>query len=216
MKKYLAELVGTFVLMFVGIGTAAISGDKAGIVGISLAFGFTLLAMAYAIGPISGAHVNPAVSIGMAVAGRLPWSDVPGYVVGQVIGGIAAAGALLLIVPGGIAATANTIQGDYTVSAGFITEAVATFVLVLTVVGATSRIAPAGLAGIPIGLALAVANFVAIPVTNASINPARSIGPALYSGGGSDAVSQLWIFIVAPIVGGIIAALVYMAIRDKE
>ncbi|HYK54534.1 MAG TPA: aquaporin, partial [Candidatus Eremiobacteraceae bacterium] len=115
MKKYLAELVGTFVLMFVGIGTAAISGDKAGIVGISLAFGFTLLAMAYAIGPISGAHVNPAVTIGMAVAGRLPWADVPGYVIGQVIGGIAAAGALLLIVPGGIAATANTIQGDYTI-----------------------------------------------------------------------------------------------------
>ena len=215
MKKYLAELVGTFVLVFCGVGAAAISGDKIGIVGISLTFGLTLLAMAYAIGPISGCHINPAVTIGLAVAGRTSWADVPGYVIAQVVGGIAGAGALLLIVPGGIAATANSIQGDYTVLAGFLTEALLTMVLVLTVIGATSKSAPAGLAGIPIGLALAVTNFVAIPVTNASINPARSVGPALYSGGG-DAVSQLWLFIVAPIVGGIVAALIYMAIRDKE
>jgi len=216
MKKYLAELVGTFVLVFCGVGAAAISGDKIGIVGISLVFGLTLLAMAYAIGPISGCHINPAVTIGLAVAGRMSWAEVPGYVIAQVIGGIAGAGALLPIVPGGIAATANSIQGDYTIFAGFLTEALLTMVLVLTVIGATSKNAPAGLAGIPIGLALAVTNFVAIPVTNASINPARSIGPALYSGGGSDAVSQLWLFIVAPIVGGIVAAIVYMVIRDKE
>lgn len=215
MKKYLAELVGTFVLVFCGVGAAAISGDKIGIVGISLTFGLTLLAMAYAIGPISGCHINPAVTIGLATAGRMRWADVPGYVIAQVIGGIAGAGALLPIVSGGIAATANSIQGDYTILGGFLTEALLTMVLVLTVIGATSKNAPAGLAGIPIGLALAVTNFVAIPVTNASINPARSIGPALYSGGG-DPVSQLWLFIVAPIVGGIVAALVYMAIRDKE
>lgn len=215
MKKYLAELVGTFVLVFCGVGAAAISGDKIGIVGISLTFGLTLLAMAYAIGPISGCHINPAVTIGLATAGRMRWADVPGYVIAQVIGGIAGAGALLPIVSGGIAATANSIQGDYTILGGFLTEALLTMVLVLTVIGATSKNAPAGLAGIPIGLALAVTNFVAIPVTNASINPARSVGPALYSGGG-DPVSQLWLFIVAPIVGGIVAALVYMAIRDKE
>jgi len=215
MKKYLAELVGTFVLVFCGVGAAAISGDKIGIVGISLTFGLTLVAMAYAIGPISGCHINPAVTIGLAVAGRMSWADVPGYIIAQVVGGIAGAGALLPIVSGGIAATANSIQGDYTVLGAFLTEALLTMVLVLTVIGATSKNAPAGLAGIPIGLALAVTNFVAIPVTNASINPARSIGPALYSGGG-DPVSQLWLFIVAPIVGGIVAALIYMAIRDKE
>ena len=207
MKKYLAELVGTFVLVFCGVGAAAISGDKIGIVGISLTFGLTLVAMAYAIGPISGCHINPAVTIGLAVAGRMSWAEVPGYVIAQVVGGIAGAGALLPIVSGGIAATANSIQGDYTVLGGFLTESLLTMVLVLTVIGATSKNAPAGLAGIPIGLALAV--------TNASINPARSIGPALYSGGG-DAVSQLWLFIVAPIVGGIVAAIVYMVIRDKE
>jgi len=215
MKKYLAELVGTFVLVFCGVGAAAISGDKIGIVGISLTFGLTLVAMAYAIGPISGCHINPAVTIGLAVAGRMRWADVPGYVIAQVVGGIAGAGALLPIVSGGIASTANSIQGDYTVLGGFLTEALLTMVLVLTVIGSTSKSAPAGLAGIPIGLALAVTNFVAIPVTNASINPARSIGPALYSGGG-DPVNQLWLFIVAPIVGGIVAALVYMVIRDKE
>jgi len=215
MKKYLAELVGTFVLVLCGVGAAAISGDKIGIVGISLTFGLTLVAMAYAIGPISGCHINPAVTIGLAVAGRMRWADVPGYVIAQVVGGIAGAGALLPIVSGGIAATANSIQGDYTVLGAFLTEASLTMVLVLTVIGSTSKNAPAGLAGIPIGLALAVTNFVAIPVTNASINPARSIGPALYSGGG-DPVNQLWLFIVAPIVGGIVAALVYMVIRDKE
>lgn len=215
MKRYFAELVGTFVLMFCGIGAAVIDGDKLGPLGISLAFGLTLLAMAYAIGPISGCHINPAVTVGLAVAGRTKWSDVPGYVIAQVIGGIAGAGALLLIVPGGIAGAANTLQGSYTMSAGFLTEALLTMVLVLTVLGATSKSAPAGLAGIPIGVALAVTNLVAIPVTNASINPARSIGPALYSGGG-DAVSQLWLFIVAPIVGGIVAALVYSLIRGEE
>jgi len=215
MNRYLAELVGTFVLMFCGIGAAVIDGDKLGPLGISLAFGLTLLAMAYAIGPISGCHINPAVTVGLAVAGRTKWSDVPGYVIAQIVGGIAGAGALLLIVPGGIAGAANTLQGSYTMQAGFLTEALMTMVLVLTVLGATAKNAPAGLAGIPIGVALAVTNLVAIPITNASINPARSIGPALYSGGG-DAVNQLWMFIVAPVVGGIVAALVYSSIRAKE
>jgi len=215
MNRYIAELVGTFVLMFCGIGSAVIDGDKLGPLGISLTFGLTLLAMAYAIGSISGCHINPAVTIGLAVAGRTKWSDVPGYIVAQIVGGIAGAGALLLIVPNGIAGAANTLQGSYGMTAGFLTEALLTTVLVLTVLGSTAKNAPAGLAGIPIGVALAVTNFVAIPVTNACINPARAIGPALYSGGG-DAVSQLWLFIVAPIVGGIVAALVYSLIREKE
>lgn len=215
MKKYIAELVGTFVLIFCGVGAAVIDGDKLGPVGISLTFGLTLLAMAYAIGPISGCHINPAVTVGLAVAGRIKWADAGGYVIAQIIGGIAGAGALLLIVPNGIAGAANTLQGTYSMTAGFLTEALLTMVLVLTVLGATSKKAPAGLAGIPIGLALAVTNFVAIPVTNASINPVRSIAPAVYSGGG-DAVSQLWLFILAPVVGGIVAALVYALIRDEE
>ena len=215
MKKYIAELVGTFVLIFCGVGAAVIDGDKLGPVGISLTFGLTLLAMAYAIGPISGCHINPAVTVGLAVAGRIKWADAGGYVIAQIIGGIAGAGALLLIVPNGIVGAANTLQGTYSMTAGFLTEALLTMVLVLTVLGATSKKAPAGLAGIPIGLALAVTNFVAIPVTNASINPVRSIAPAVYSGGG-DAVSQLWLFILAPVVGGIVAALVYALIRDEE
>src|SRR5579863_5662094 len=214
MNRYIAELVGTFMLVFCGVGAALIAGDKIGVLGISLAFGLTLLAMAYAIGPISGCHINPAVTIGMADAGRCKWSDVIGYVIAQVIGGIAGAGALLLIHPDGMAGVANTLQGNYGMFPGFLTEALLTMLLVLTVIGSTSKNAPAGFAGVPIGLALAVTNFVAIPVTNASINPARSIGPALYSGGG-DAVSQLWLFIVAPIVGGIVAALVYQLIQEK-
>jgi aquaporin Z len=215
MNKYLAELVGTFVLVFCGVGAAVLDGKDLGPLGISLAFGLTLLAMAYAIGPISGCHINPAVTIGMAAAGRTKWADVPGYVIAQVIGGIAGAGALLPIAPNGIAGAANTLQGSYTTGPGFLVEALLTMVLVLTVIGATSKNAPGGFAGVPIGLALAVTNFVGIPVTNASINPARSIGPALYSHGG-DAVAQLWLFIVAPVVGGILAALIYMIIREKE
>jgi aquaporin Z len=215
MNRYLAEFVGTFVLIFCGVGAAVLAGDKIGILGISLAFGLTLMAMAYAIGPISGCHINPAVTIGMAVAGRIGWSEVPGYVVAQVVGGIAGAAALLPIASGGIAGAANTLQGSYGMTAGFMAEALLTMVLVLTVIGATAKSAPGGFAGIPIGLALAVTNLVGIPVTNASINPARSIGPALFAGGG-DATSQLWLFIVAPIVGGIVAAIVYNVIKGKD
>ena len=188
MKKYFAEFVGTFVLVFCGVGAALLDGKDLGPVGISLTFGFTLAAMAYAIGPISGCHINPAVTIGMAIAGRTKWADVPGYVVGQVLGGIAASAVLLLIAPSGVADAANSLQGTYGLTAGFLTEALFTMVLVLTVIGSTAKDAPAGFAGIPIGFALAVTNFAAIPVTNASINPARSIGPAIFAGGG-DAVS---------------------------
>lgn len=215
MNRYLAEFVGTFVLIFCGVGAAALAGDKLGVLGISLAFGLTLMAMCYAIGPISGCHINPAVTIGMAVAGRIGWGDSVGYIIAQVIGGIAGAAALLPIASGGIAGAANSLQGDYSMTAGFLIEMFMTMVLVLTVIGATAKNAPAGFAGIPIGIALAVTNFAAIPVTNAAINPARAIGPAVFAGGG-DAISQLWLFIVAPIVGGIIAAIVYAIIKPKE
>jgi aquaporin Z len=214
MAKYLAEFVGTFVLILCGVGAAAIGGKDLGVVGISLTFGLTLACMCYAIGPISGCHINPAVSIGAAIAGRLKWADLPGYLIAQILGGIAASALLLAIVPDGIAGAANTLQGSYTIAAGFLTEMFMTMVLVLTVIGSTDSKAPSGFAGLPIGFALGVTNFFAIPVTNASINPARSIGPAIFAG--SDALGQLWLFIVAPIVGGILAALVYAVIRGKD
>jgi len=214
MNKYLAEFVGTFVLVFCGVGAALLAGKVIGPAGVSLTFGLTLAAMAYAIGPISGCHINPAVTIGLAAAGRFKWADVGGYVLGQIVGGIAASALLLLIVPNGLGDAANTMQGNYGPVAGFLAEMVLTMVLVLTVIGSTDAKAPAGFAGIPIGFALAVTNFVAIPVTNASINPARSIGPALFSG--PDALGQLWLFIVAPIAGGILAALVFAVIRGKD
>lgn len=230
MKKYGAELFGTFVLIFGGLGAALFEGSKIGYLGISLAFGIALLAMAYAIGPISGCHINPAVTIGAAVAGRLKWSDVAGYIVAQVLGAACACGTLVLIFqngfsggagPGAMVGLANGF-GDHSPSgsaagfgalAAFVAEMVATFVLVLTVLGATSSKAPAGFAGIPIGLSLALGNLVIIPITNASINPARSIGPAIYAQGW--AFEQLWLFIVAPVVGGILAALVYRLIEER-
>lgn len=223
MKKYTAEFVGTFVLVLVGVGSAVLDGKALGPVGISLAFGLALLAMAYAIGPISGCHINPAVTIGLAVAGKFKWGSVPGYIIAQIVGAIAACGVLLLIAGGaggydpastGFAANGfgDHSPGGYGTLAAFLTEMFFTFVLVLTVLGSTSDKAPGGFAGIPIGLALAVTNFAAIPVTNASINPARSIGPAIFVG--TWALSQLWLFIVAPIAGGILAAIVYMMVRE--
>ena len=173
MKKYVAELIGTFVLVFGGCGSAVFAGDHIGYLGVSLAFGLTLLAMAYTIGPISGCHINPAVTIGCAVAGRTKWSDVPWYVVAQVVGAIAACALLLAIDPGAPAAGFATngyganSPGSYDVLPAFLTECFFTMVLVLTVLGATDPKAPAGFAGVPIGLALAVTNFAAIPVTNA-------------------------------------------------
>lgn len=225
MNKYLAEGAGTYVLVLCGVGAAVLDGAKLGPVGISLAFGFTLAAMVYAVGPISGAHLNPAVTIGLAVAGRFKWSDVAGYIVSQVVGAIVACGLLLVIAKGAHAgfdpvATGFATNGygshspgGYGTLAAFLTELLFTDVLVFTVLAATAKEAPAGFAGIPIGLALAITNFAAIPVTNASINPARSIGPAVFAGG--DALGQLWLFIVAPILGGIVAALTYNLIKQK-
>lgn len=226
MNKYLAEFVGTLLLVFVGLGSAIFDGKNIGALGISLAFGLTLLALAYAIGPISGCHINPAVTLGAALAGRMKSSDVVPYWIAQFLGGVSGFGFLALIMLGAAtpdmvhsaaAATANG-YGDhspagYGVAAAFVAEALLTFVLVLTVLGSTAAKAPSGFAGIPIGMALAVANLVGIPITNASINPARSLGPAIYAGGW--ALGQLWLFILAPLAGGILAALIYRMIDDR-
>ena len=221
--KYAAELLGTLVLVFAGLGTAVLDG-KVGALGISLAFGLTLVAMAYALGPISGCHINPAVTLGMLLSKRIKAGEALGYMVVQVIGAIIGAGLVLIIAKGngfvpspdnfGINGYGDHSPGHYNLLAAFLTEALFTMLLVITVLRTTDESAPAGFAGLPIGLMLAVTNLAAIPVTNASINPARSIGPAIFVGGW--AVGQLWLFIVAPLVGGVIAAIVYAALKSED
>jgi aquaporin Z len=222
MKRYSAEFIGTFVLVFGGCGSAVLAGDKIGFAGIALAFGLSLLAMVYAIGPISGCHINPAVTLGVLVSGKMDRRFALGYVIAQILGGIAAAAVLLIIAHGmpggydpavrGFAANgyAEHSPGGFSLGAAALTEVVLTAFLVFTVIGATDLTAPVGFAGIPIGLVLTLIHLVGIPVTNTSVNPARSIGPALFVGGW--ALSQLWLFIVAPLVGAVIAAAAYGAI----
>jgi aquaporin Z len=222
MKKYIAEMIGTFVLVFGGCGSAVLAGDKIGFLGVSIAFGLTLLAMAYAIGPISGCHINPAVTVGLLVSKKMDSRDVAGYIVAQIIGGILAAALLLAIAKGvaggydpaltGFAANGygDHSPGHYNLISAFLAEVILTFLLMFTVLGATDIKAPVGFAGIPIGLVLALIHLVGIPVTNTSVNPARSIGPAIFVGGW--ALTQLWLFIIAPITGAIIAAVVYRII----
>jgi aquaporin Z len=219
MKKYIAELIGTFVLVFGGCGTAVLAGDHVGYLGVALAFGLTLLTMAYAIGPISGCHINPAVTIGLFVSKKIAGKDVPGYIIAQILGGILAATVLLIILkgmPGGydpsVAGFAANGYGDHSpgkFSAGsaFVVEVVLTFFLVFTVLGATDVKSPVGFAGLPIGFVLVLIHLVGIPVTNTSVNPARSISQAVFVGGW--ALDQLWLFIVAPIIGAVIASLVF-------
>jgi len=226
MNKYLAEFVGTLLLVLCGVGSAIFDGKSIGALGISLTFGLVLVALVYAIGPISGCHVNPAVTLGAAIAGRMKGSDVVPYWIAQLLGGISGFGFLALIMIGSptpdmvhtsALATSNGFgdhsPGGYGMGASFVAEAVLTFVLVLTVLGATSSMAPSGFAGIPIGFALAAINIVGIPITNGSFNPARSLGPAVYAG--DWALAQLWLFIVAPLVGGVLAAFVYKIVEKK-
>ena len=227
-QKYAAELIGTMVLVLMGCGSAVIAGhDLAGglggngIVGISLAFGISVLVMVYAIGPISGCHINPAISISMLVAGKLSVKDTAFYVLFQCVGAIVGAGILYAVAMGGPAFNAGNLgQNGYGVSgspAGYdltsalIAEIVLTFIFLIVIFGSTSDRAPKGFAGIAIGLTLVLIHLVAIPIDGTSVNPARSLGPALFAGltQGSVALSQLWLFIVAPIIGGIIAALVW-------
>jgi aquaporin Z len=219
MNKYLAELVGTFVLVFGGVGSAVLAGNHIGFLGVSLAFGLSLLAMVYTIGPISGCHVNPAVTLGVLLAKKINAKDAAFYMVAQVIGAIIAAGLILAVakgLPGGYDPAISGLGADgyglhspdhYSLTAGFIAETIVTAFFVLTILGSTDVAAPVGFAGVAIGLALTLAHLVCIPITNTSVNPARSIGPALFVGGW--ALQQLWLFIVAPFLGAVIAAAIH-------
>lgn len=218
MKKYLAELLGTFVLVFMGTGSAVVAGKYIGFLGISLAFGISVLVMVYAIGHISGCHINPAITIAMLLNGKIPAKDAVIYIIVQSIGAIIASVLLLNIMagfPGYDLATNGLGQNGYgaaspagfTMASCFIAEVVLTFIFLIVIFGSTSKNAPAGFAGIPIGFALAIIHMVGIPITGTSVNPARSLGPALVAGG--TALSQLWVFVVAPIIGAVFAALVW-------
>jgi aquaporin Z len=221
MKKLVAEFVGTFTLVFLGCGAVAIAGADGttgvGLTGISLAFGLALIGMAYAIGPISGCHINPAVSVGAMVAGRLGMSDLIGYVIAQVLGAIAAALVLMIIVSGNPAhsgALGVTGWGNYSAMAAFLFEAVATFLFVMVILGATAKAGAGAMAGLAIGLALTAIHLAGINVSGASVNPARSIGPALFSG--AAAIGQLWLYVVAPVLGAVVAGLVWKGVMDAD
>ncbi|MEC5162284.1 aquaporin Z [Janthinobacterium sp. CG_23.3] len=228
MKQYGAEFLGTFWLVLGGCGSAVLAaafpGVGIGLHGVSLAFGLTVLTMAYAIGHISGCHLNPAVSIGLWAGGRFPASKLLPYIVAQVVGAIAAGGVLYLIASGtagfdvskGFASNGygEHSPGGYSMLAALITEVVMTMFFLIVILGATDKRAPAGFAPLPIGLALTLIHLISIPVTNTSVNPARSTGVALYVGGW--AVDQLWMFWVAPIVGALLGALAYRLIASEE
>lgn len=231
MKKYIAELVGTFCLVLFGCGAAVVAGVSQsgpaglGLLGISLAFGVAVVAMAYAIGPISGCHINPAITVSMLVAGKMNIKDTVGYVVAQVVGAIVGAWVLYIIqsgMPGfalgewalGSNGWGDGYLGGYNASSAFITEAVMTFIFLFVIFAVTSKNGNPNMAGLAIGLTLTLIHMVAIPVTGTSVNPARSIGPAVFAGGA--AMSQLWLFIVAPLAGGIVAALFWNMIFGKE
>lgn len=224
MKKYLAELVGTFSLVLIGCGTAVISGPGhagiigAGLLGISIAFGFAVVAMAYAIGPISGCHVNPAVTLGVFVAGRMSAKDAIGYIVSQFIGAAIGAGVLYLIASGSSSWTmpewglgsngwGEGYLGNYNLTSAFIAETVGTCIFLFVILAVTSKYGNSTMAGLAIGITLMLIHLLIIPVTGTSVNPARSFGPAIFAGG--KALSQLWLFFVAPFLGAILAALIW-------
>jgi aquaporin Z len=224
-KRTAAEFLGTFWLVLGGCGSAVISAAfpqvGIGLLGVSFAFGLTVVTMAYAVGHISGGHFNPAVTVGLFTARRIPLSDVLPYVLGQVIGGVAAAGALLLIAQGkpGYSVAVNGLAangygehspGGYSLAAGFTIEVLLTFFFLFIILGATDRRAAKGLAPLAIGLALTLIHLISIPVTNTSVNPARSTGPAIFVGGA--ALTQLWLFWLAPLIGAVLAGLIYPAI----
>ena len=228
MKKSIAESIGTFWLVFGGCGSAVLAAAfpevGIGLLGVSLAFGLTVLTMAYTIGHISGCHLNPAVTIGLTVAGRFNGKDVPMYIVAQVIGAIIASAALCFIasgngtdvIAGGFASNGfgEHSPGKYSMAAGFGMEVIMTMMFLIVILGATSKKAPAGFAPIAIGLCLTLVHLVSIPVTNTSVNPARSTGPALFVG--DWAIDQLWLFWVAPILGAVIAGLISKFVLDPE
>ena len=219
MKKYLAELVGTFILVLFGCGTAVVAGDKVGILGIAFAFGLALIGAAYGIGPISGCHINPAVSLGVCAAGRMNVKEMLGYWVSQFAGGILAAAVLAAIVGGvggGYDIAAKGLgqdgwgpgyQGEYSILSAMIFEFVATLIFVIVVLGSTQKKAPAGFAGLAIGITLVAIHIFGIHITGVSVNPARSLGPALLVGG--HALAQVWLFLLLPSLGGLMAGLLF-------
>ena len=227
-KRSIAEFFGTFWLVFGGCGSAALAAAfpavGIGLLGVSLAFGLTVLTMAYAIGHISGCHLNPAVSIGLAVGKRFPFAELPHYIAAQVLGGAAGAGTLLVIASGksgfdlaaGFASNGFDAHspGGYSLLACLTAEVVLTFFFLMIILGSTDKRAPGGVAPIAIGLGLTLIHLIGIPVTNLSVNPARSTGPAIFVGGW--ALEQLWLFWLAPIVGAAIAGVVYPAIASES
>jgi len=219
-KRSVTELFGTFWLVLGGCGSAVLAASSPlgiGVLGVALAFGLTVLTMAFAIGHISGCHLNPAVSVGLFVGGRFPAKELPAYIIAQVIGAIIAAALIYYIANGkegfdlasGLASNGygEHSPGKYSMAAGFVCELVMTAMFVLIILGATDKRAPAGLAPIAIGLALTLIHLISIPVTNTSVNPARSTGPALIVGGW--AIAQLWMFWVAPLLGAVIGGVTY-------
>jgi aquaporin Z len=236
LNRWAAELVGTFLLVLGGCGTAILAGAVVGWLGVSLAFGLTVVVGAYAFGPISGGHFNPAITIGLATAGRFAWKDVLGDVVAQIVGGALATSVIALVLQGGDglfaaareAGFASNGYGEFSPAAGnstvyaagfgmssaIVIETVLTMVFVLVVLGTTRKIANPAMAGLAIGLALSLIHLISIPVDNTSVNPARSIAAAIY--GGTDHLAQLWVFIVFPILGGVLAGLLDKPLFERK
>jgi aquaporin Z len=231
MRKLIAELIGTFLLVFLAVGTAVFgiaavvgvdgNGPGSGVVGVAFAFGLVLLGIAYAFGPVSGAHVNPAVTLAMLVGRRMPASEAVGYWIVQFLGAIAAGGLLKLFVSNfgvtdytGALGTNSYDNGNINMAGAFVLEAVLTAAFVMVILLVTERIAAPGFAGIAIGLTLTLVHLVGIPLTGTSVNPARSFGPALFEGG--TAMSQVWLFILAPLVGALIAVVLWKLTRTSD
>jgi aquaporin Z len=218
-KKILAEILGTFILVFFGVGTAVVAGDKVGILGIAFAFGLGLIAAAYGIGPISGCHINPAVSLGVWAAGRMSAKEMVGYWLGQFSGAIVAAWVISIIVrgvAGGYDIATSGLgqdgwgvgyQGGYNMTSAILFEFIATLIFVVVILGSTQKSAPAGFAGLAIGITLVAIHITGIHITGVSVNPARSLGPALIVGG--QALQQVWLFLLVPSLGGLAAGLLF-------
>ncbi len=220
MKKYLAEMIGTMVLVLMGCGSAVFAGavqpfSSVGTLGVAFAFGLSVVAMAYTIGKISGCHINPAITLGMWLSKRMSSKDAGMYMIFQVIGAIIGSAILYILAKDSASTTTLTGANGYTqVMPAFIAETVFTFIFLLVVLGSTSKGANSSLAGLAIGLSLVLIHIVCIPITGTSVNPARSIGPAIFEG--AQALSQLWLFIVAPFLGAALAALVWKVIDTEE
>lgn len=231
--KYIAELIGTLCLVLFGCGSAVIASVNSenvapagiGLLGIAIAFGVSVVVMAYAIGPISGCHINPAISIAMFAAGQLKAKDCAGYVVAQCLGAIIGSGILYALVSGrpdftlkeyslGANGWGGQYLGHYSMASAFIAETVFTFIFLVVIFGTTAKRANPGMAGLAIGLSLTLIHLVVIPITGTSVNPARSLGPALYDGG--LAMRQLWLFIVAPVLGGLLAAAFWKSVMEQK